>query len=186
MGRKVSTGTAGSSARGNLVIDSNNVQSLVNNTDLIFTGAGTGIVKVDDGFEVSGTSKVQQIKEKITLSATAATGTVNFNVLDQAILYYTSNAAANFTLNIRGDAGNSLDSIMSTGESLTLAFLNTNGGTAYYQSGFQIDGASVTPKWPSGVAPTQGNQNSIDLYAITIIKTGSATFTVLESLNAYA
>jgi hypothetical protein len=186
MGRKVSTGTAGSSARGNLIIDSNTVQSLVANTDLVFTGAGTGVVRVDDGFEVTGTSKIQQIKEKCTISATAATGTVNFDVLTQGVLYYTANAAANFTLNIRGNAGASLDSTMSTGESLTIAFINTCGGTAYYANAFQVDGSSVTPKWPSGVAPTQGNQNSLDLYAVTVIKTGSAAFTVLASLNAYA
>ena len=42
---------------------------------------------------VQGTAKIQQALEKSTISATAATGTVNFDVLTQAVLYYTSNAS---------------------------------------------------------------------------------------------
>lgn len=117
--------------------------------------------------------------EKITVSATAATGTVNFDTITQTILYYTTNASANFTLNFRGNSGTTLDSIMATGESLTATFLNTNGATPYYPNAFQVDGGSVTPKWSGGTAPAAGNASSIDAYSFTIIKTGSATFTVL-------
>ena len=70
---------------------------------------------------------------------------------------------------------------MSTGEAITVAFLVTNGATAYYNNAFQVDGSSVTPKWQGGTAPTTGNINSIDIYTYTIIKTASATFTVLAS-----
>ena len=71
---------------------------------------------------------------------------------------------------------------MSTGETLTIEFLVTNGATAYYQSGFQIDGVSVTPKFQGGTAPTAGTANSVDAYTIVIIKTADATYTVLETL----
>jgi hypothetical protein len=84
--------------------------------------------------------------EAATISATAATGTINFDARTQSVLYYTSNASGNWTLNIRAASGVSLDSVMSTGESMTVAFLVTNGATAYYQTGFQVDGTSVTPK----------------------------------------
>ena len=124
--------------------------------------------------------------ETTTVSATAATGTINYDVLTQAVLYYTSNASGNWTLNIRGSSGTSLNTIMSTGQSLTIAFLVTNGATAYYQSALQVDGSSVTPKWQGGTAPTAGNASSIDSYVITIIKTGSATFTALASQTKFA
>jgi hypothetical protein len=117
--------------------------------------------------------------EKITISATAATGTINFDCITQTILYYTTNASANFTLNFRGSSGTTLNSIMATGESLTATFLNTNGATPYYPNAFQVDGNSVTPKWSGGSAPSSGNASSIDGYSFTIIKTGSAAFTVL-------
>jgi len=60
------------------------------------------------------------------------------------------------------------------------------GSTAYYQSGFQIDGSSVTPKWAGGTAPTAGNANSVDAYTLTIFKTGSATFTAFASQTKFA
>jgi hypothetical protein len=62
----------------------------------------------------------------------------------------------------------------------------TNGATAYYQTGFQVDGSSVTPKWQGGTAPSGGNASSVDVYTFTVIKTASATFTVLGSLTRFA
>jgi hypothetical protein len=75
---------------------------------------------------------------------------------------------------------------MVTGQSLTSAFLCTNGSTAYYQTAMTIDGTSVTPKWQGGTAPSAGNASSIDSYVYTIIKTGAATFTVLASQTKFA
>ena len=127
-----------------------------------------------------------RVKEKVTVSATAATGTINFDTITQSVLYYTTDASGNWTLNVRGDGSNSLDSIMSTGEVLTLTFLATQGSTAYYQSAFQIDGSAVTPEWQGGSAPTAGNTSSIDVYVFSVIKTGSATFKVLGSQTQFA
>jgi len=134
----------------------------------------------------TGTSKVQQTKEKMTISATAATGTINYDALTQSVLYYTTNASANWTVNVRGDGSNTLNSIMSTGEALTVVFLVTQGSTAYYNSAFQVDGSSVTPKWQGGDAPTEGTASGIDAYTYNIIKTADATFTVLASVADFA
>lgn len=124
--------------------------------------------------------------EKITISATAATGTINFDCVTQAIVYYTTDASANFTLNFRGNESNTLNSIMSSGESLSVVFLNTNGATARYPNAFQVDGASVTPKWSGGTAPSSGSASAIDAYSFSIIKTANATFTVLASTGKFA
>jgi hypothetical protein len=125
-------------------------------------------------------------QERTTVSATAATGTINFDASTQGVLYYTTNASANWTLNVRGSSSASLDSILTTGDSITVAFLVTQGSTAYYQSAFQIDGAAVTPKWQGGTAPSAGNASSIDAYVFTIVKTGSAAFTVFGSQTKFA
>jgi hypothetical protein len=117
-------------------------------------------------------------EERTTVSATAATGTVNFDASTQGVLYYTSNATANWTLNVRGTSGATLNSILATGDAITVSFLVTNGSTAYYQTAFNIDGSAVTPKYSGGTAPASGNASSIDVYTYTIIKTASATYTV--------
>jgi len=150
------------------------------NIDLNLTPKGIGRVTFN------GAGKIQQLAEKVTNSATAATGTVDYDVITQAVLNYTTDASGNWTLNIRGDASNSLDSIMDTGESITIAHLVSQGGTAYYNSAVTIDGSSVTPEWQGGSAPTAGNASSIDVYTYTVIKTGSAAFTVLASQTQFA
>ena len=129
---------------------------------------------------------VTEMRETATVSATASTGTINFDVLTQVVLYYTTNASGNFTINFRGNSGTTLDSVMSTGQSLSATFLSTQGSTAYYNSAVTIDGNSVTPKWQGGSAPTSGNASSVDGYTYVIIKTGSATFTVLASQTKFA
>lgn len=125
--------------------------------------------------------------ESWTVSATAATGTVNFDAKTQAVLYYTTNASANFTLNFRGDSASTLSSMIGVGQAITLVFLNTTGTTAYYPNAIQIDGSAVTPKWVNGSAPTAGNASSIDVYTFTIIKTAATpTYTVFASQTKYA
>jgi len=126
-------------------------------------------------------------EERTTVSATAATGTVAFDAVTQGVLYYTTNASANFTLNVRGNSGTTLNSILATGDAITVVFLNTNGATAYYPTVYQVDGSAVTPKWQGGTAPTAGNASSIDAYSLTIIKTASTpTYTVLASQTKFA
>jgi hypothetical protein len=125
-------------------------------------------------------------QERTTVSATAAATTVNFDAATQGVLYYTSNATANWTMNVRGDSGTTLNSLLTTGDSITIVFLVTQGSTAYYSNAFTIDGTSVTPKYISGTAFSAGNASSIDSYVYTIFKTGSATFTVLASQTKFA
>ena len=134
----------------------------------------------------NGQGKIQSVAEKVTTAAVAATGTVAYDVLTQAVLNYTTDASGNWTLNVRGDGSTSLDSIMDTGESITIAHIVAQTGSAYYNSAFQIDGSSVTPEWQGGSAPTSGNTNSLDVYSYTIIKTGSSAFTVLAAQTQFA
>jgi hypothetical protein len=129
---------------------------------------------------------LQGPEERLSVSATAATGTIPLDVLTSGILYYTSNASANWTLNVRGSSGATLNDSLATNDSVTVVFFVTNGGTPYYQTGFQIDGSAVTPKWQNGTAPSAGNANSIDIYSYTIVKTGNAAFTAFGSQTKFA
>jgi hypothetical protein len=135
---------------------------------------------------ITGKTSIEQILEKITVSATSATGTINYDLITNgAITYYTSDSSNNWTLNVRGDSSTTLNSLMSIGQSLTIAFLITNGSTPYYQTGLSIDGTSVTPKW-QGLPPVAGNASSLDAYTVTIIKTANAAFTALVAQTKFA
>ena len=126
-------------------------------------------------------------EERTTVSATAATGTINFDAVTQSVLYYTTNSSANWTLNVRGSSGVTLASMLAVGDAITVVFLATNGATAYYPTVYQIDGVAVTPKWQGGIVPSAGNASSIDAYSLTIIKTAATpTYTVLASQTKFA
>lgn len=165
---------------------------------LTLQSAGTTAVTLDSGntaiaqkLTAVGTASVAGLKiadvlETATISATAATGTITYDVTTQAVLYYTSNASANWTVNFRGSSGTSLNTLMATGESVTVAFFVTQGATAYYNNAVQIDGSSVTPKYQGGTAWASGNASSIDAYTYTIVKTGSAAFTVFAAQTKFA
>lgn len=157
-------------------------------TDYVAPGTATTFTALQtfSGSTSVAATKLTNAKEVATVSATAATGTINYDVTTQSVLYYTSNASANWTVNFRGSSGTSLNTLMSTGESITVAFLVTQGSTAYYNSAVQVDGSSVTPKYQGGTAWSAGNASSIDSYVYTIVKTGSATFTVFASQTRFA
>jgi len=129
-------------------------------------------------------SIIKGLEEDVNVVASAATGTINLNVETASIWYYTSNATANHTLNIRYSSSVSLNTALAVGDAITVVWLNTNGTTAYYPSTIQIDGTTVTPKVPAAISA--GNASSIDAYSFTIIKTASATFTVLETQTKFA
>ena len=138
----------------------------------------------------SGSSSViaavfSNIAEVVTISATAATGTINLYTASQSVLYYTANASANWVLNVAHSAGTTLNAALSTGESITVAFLVQQGTTAYYSTSLQIDGVTTSVNWQGGGAPSAGHASGIDAYTYTIIKTGSAAYTVLGTLTQF-
>jgi hypothetical protein len=156
------------------------------------TLAALGVTQTFTGTQTfAGTSSaiamvLNDIAETATISATAATGTINYDITTQSVLYYTSNASANWTINFRASSGTSLNTALATGQAITVAHLVTQGSTAYYNSAVQVDGASVTPKWQNGTAPTAGNASGIDVYVYSIVKTASATFTIFASQTKFA
>jgi hypothetical protein len=144
-----------------------------------FTPKGTGAVTFN------GTGKIQAVKEKVTVTAVASTGTINYDFLTQAVLYHTTVATGQFTINLRGSSSTTLNNMLSVGESVTGAFLNTN--TTFYVSTITIDGSStnVTLEYQGGSAPSAGNAG-IDVYSFTAIKTATTpAYTLLASQTQF-
>ena len=174
-------------------VGTSDTQALTNKTIAFGSNTLTDVASINTAQTItgtktfSGTASTQAIvlndaAEVTTVSATAATGTIAYDITTQSVLYYTTNASANWTVNFRGSSGTSLNTLMSTGQSMTVAFLVTQGATAYFNNVVQVDGTTsgVTTRWLGG-APAAGNASGIDSYRYLIIKTGSATFTVLAS-----
>lgn len=194
-GTALSAATAGTDylapPSGTSILKANSGGALANatpGTDYVAPGTATSFTAQQT---FSGSSSVLaatlvNAAETVTISATAATGTINYDVTTQSVLYYTTNSSANWTMNFRASSGTSLNTAMSTGQSVTVVFLATNGSTAYYNNAITVDGSSVTPKYQGGIAWSFGTASGIDAYTYTIIKTGSAAFTVLASQIRFA
>jgi len=164
-----------------------------------FTGASTGDLNVTTGtlvanvegnvtataVTVNGTLDIEEVFEKVSIGSSTS-GTIGYDFLGQAVVFFSNNQTANRTINFVGDSGNTFNSILDIGQSATCAVLLAQGSTAYYINAYQVDGSAVTPKWSGGEAPTEGNASGIDVYTFTIIKTADATFTVLASQTQFA
>lgn len=152
------------------------------NSGTIGANVGTlNSLSVSGNILTTGTTSIQQAKEKVVISNTAATGTINFDLLTSAIQFNTANATANFTLNIRGNSTVTLDTLMNSNESMTCTFINTNGTTPYVASNITIGASTVNLIWAGVGGPGAGTVSGKDSYTLNIIKTGSAQFSVFAS-----
>lgn len=192
---------------GNLVkVSSGVLTAATAGTDYLQSPSGTAILRAGNGGALQSTTAgadyttpqgAESISNKLLngnnrevsyISATSATGTINVDCSTYQIYYYTANAGANWTFNFRANSGLALNSAMATNDVMTVAFMVTQGGTAYYANTFQVDGTTsgVTVKWQGGTAPTSGNASSIDAYTFSIMKTAASTYTIFASQVKFA
>ena len=184
------TGLASSGANGNVLTSNGTIwqssalpAGFSTSADNTFTGTQT----------FSGTSAklavvLNDAAEVVTVSATAATGTIPYDITTQLVLFYTTSASANWTVNFRASSGTTLNTALATGQSVTAAFLVTQGATAFFNSAVQVDGTAVgvTTRWQGGTAPSAGNASGVDVYMYTIIKTAASTYSVFASQTRFA
>jgi hypothetical protein len=164
-------------------------------------GIGTSVVSSDVRLKIQGKTyidgllNVTEIIEKATivtddwplLDGGGNPIDIDIYLGDNNVYYYTAPVSTDWTLNFTGYSdGTTLNDLLEIGDSITVAFLATNGATGYYNDVVKIDDTSITPRWYGGFAPTFGSSNSIDSYTYVIIKTANNTFTVLASQSTYA
>jgi hypothetical protein len=102
-----------------------------NTTDLVANDLITGYVYVivynGTQFQVLNVANnyFRYIVEPITISATAATSLINYDMLTQSIIYYTTAATSNWVVNFRSNSTVSLNSLMGIGQAITVTFMAT-------------------------------------------------------------
>ena len=172
------------------VSTANKVETLTNKTitSPSITGGTVSTPTINDAITNYPTFKAPTETTNI-VAAAAGTATIDIDVETSTIWYYTSNATADHTLNFRFSSGETLNSKLSVGEAATVVWLNTNGGTAFRPTVFQVDGTSIGTadlKWQGGGSPTSGNVDSIDGYSFTVLKTAATpTYLVLGSQTQF-
>lgn len=126
------------------------------------------------------------IFETVSVRASNASATVTFNVTSQSIMYFTGNTNANVIVDLRASDSNTLNSIMTVGQSVTAVLMLPQSSTAYYVTGVRVDGNTVVPKYQGGTAWSSGSTNSTDSYSFTVIKTADSSFAVFVSQTKFA
>lgn len=135
-------------------------------------------------FNASSLIKIKAGTELVTLTTTPTTGTINYDLIDQAIVYNTANLTGNLTLNFRGNGSTTLDSIISTGNSIVGTYITSTSAAVYTIANINIDNTSQIIKWVNSFPPT-GNGYSTTAFTFTIIKRAANTYTVLGSSTRY-
>ena len=176
------------SPNGNVILSdtSGNIDALINSAG--WWGIGTNLPQAK--FHINGLLRIAQAVEGITVVNTPLTGATILNINNGAV-YLFSACTGNFNFNLTGDGTNlgtaTINQILPTGHSLTIAIITTQGTTPYYHSAaFQVDGATPAAfKWAGTTSPSFGNANSFDVYIFSVFKTAPGTFTVLGSQSQY-
>ena len=125
------------------------------------------------------------LKEGVEITSGKLSDNTNIDLANGMVHLFTTEETTTSTPNIRYDSSTTLDSKMSTGEAITVIIITTADATGYSEQ-LTIDGSAVTEEWLGGTSPTAGGSSGYDVYAYTIIKTASATFTVLANLSNFA
>jgi len=119
--------------------------------------------------------------ERANIVSSGVSANINVNTQDGAVVYFSGNTASNLavTVNFTG-----LSSI-AVGNIIPASIILTNNATFNaYISAAQVDNAPANVlRWTT--APTSGSAN-VEVYGFSIIKTATATYTVLGNKTNYS
>ena len=137
------------------------------------TGVGTVTSVTASGIDLSGL-----LREGVKITAGKLSDNLNIDLENGMIHLFTTQETATSTPNIRFSSSVTLNDVMQIGESIAVTIITT-AAAGGYSAQLTIDGAAVTENWVGGSAPSDGGSSGVDIHAYTIIKTASATFTVI-------
>ena len=120
------------------------------------------------------------LKEEVKITAGKLSDNTTISLEDGMVHYFTTTETTTSTPNIRFSGSVSLDSAMAVGETISVTIVTT-AAAAGYSAQLNIDGSAVTENWVGGSAPSDGGSSGVDIYTYNIIKTASATFTVIAN-----
>lgn len=147
-------------------------------TDTYIGGQGGTSLTItnDSAFKFSNSS----LTEKVKITAGKLSDNQNINLDNGMVHYFTTTETTTSTPNITASAG--INTIMSTGDTMVVTIITT-AAAGGYSAQLTIEGAATTENWIGGEVPAAGGGSGVDIYSYTIIKTGSAAYTVIGNLS---
>ena len=141
---------------------------------------GVAVTTSASGLQATDVDLSGFLREQFKVTAGKLSDNTNIDVENGMVHLFTTTETTTSTPNIRYNDSTSLNSIMNVGEAISITIVTTAAAAAY-SAQLTIDGGAVTENWTGGSAPTDGGASGVDIYTYTIMKTASATFTVIAS-----
>ena len=172
--------------------DAASIQALVDGTPgsndmptrLVFSTTADGASSVTERLSITAGGGFHFTNGELIERAKVTNGKLSDNTdidLENGMVHlFTTQETTTCTPNIRINSSTSLNSVMAVGETISVTLITT-AAAAGYSAQLTIDGGAVTENWTGGSAPDEGGSSGVDIYAYTIIKTASATFTVVAT-----
>ena len=126
-----------------------------------------------------------ELIERVNVTSGKLSDNANIDLEDGMMHLFTTTETTTATPNIRINSSTSLNNTMANGDAISVTIVTT-AAAAGYAATVNIDGATVgtnggTLNWTGGSAPSDGGSSGVDIYAYTIMKTASATYTVIAT-----
>ena len=137
----------------------------------------TGIATVTQGLNTDGL-----LSEKFNTTAGKLSDNTNIDLEDGMVHYFSTQETTTSTPNIRYSSSKSLNNMLSTGDAISITVITT-AAAGGYSANWTIDGSAVTEEWVGGSAPSAGGSDGLDIYGITILKTGSGAYKFIGNLT---
>ena len=165
------------SGSGTIAVNSSGTAAGLTGTPSITVADITGIGANLSGITTTAGIKFnKQIFEEVNVTAGKLSDNTEINISNGQVHLFTTAESTTSTPNIMSTTGINTD--MSVGESLVVTIITTANASAY-SANITIDSAAVTENWIGGSAPSAGGSSGVDIHTFTIIKTGSAAYTVI-------
>ncbi len=137
----------------------------------------TGIATCSEGLDTVGL-----LRESFNTVAGKLSDNTNIDLEDGMVHYFSTQETTTSTPNIRYSSSKSLNNMLSTGDAISITVITT-AAAGGYSANWTIDGSAVTEEWVGGSAPSAGGSDGLDIYGITILKTGDGAYKFIGNLT---
>jgi hypothetical protein len=145
--------------------------------------AGGGITS--DVLSSNLTVSTARVAETVNVVTTGISGNYQIHIANSTVYHFLANTTGNITFQMIANTGRSVDTMMSIGQSASVAIMVKQGSTRY-RANIHIDGVHQTAYWAGNAQPqyttSAGAQSmTYDAYTFSIIKIGAGQYTVFAS-----
>jgi hypothetical protein len=149
---------------------------------------GAAVTTSSAGLQASNVDFAGILREQVTVTAGKLSDNTNINLDNGMAHLFTTTETTTSTPNIMSGTGINTD--VQIGEAFSVSIITT-AAAAGYAATVHIDGVTVGTNggslvWNGGSAPSAGGDSGKDLYSYSIVKTASATYTVLANVTNFA